>query len=110
MNKDNRIMKILIAVLLLVNIVSPVRVFGDDVEPVDDQYVETGEDQKKDDEAIVNEENNIVEENEVIEENNVVEEEKEDEIVFYTGYRSADVFDSDKLIIHRNRLGKGSKE
>lgn len=109
MNKDNRIMKILIAVLLLVNIVSPVRVFGDDVEPVDDQYVETGEDQKKDDEAIVNEENNIVEENEVIEENNAVEEEKEDEIVFYTGYRSADVFDSDKLIIHRNRLRKGSK-
>ena len=95
MNKDNITMKILIAVLLLVNIVSPARVLADDSDPTEDQYVETGKDQKQDNEIIPSEDNAVVEET-------------EDEIVFSTGYRSVDVFDSDKLVIHKNRLRKGS--
>ena len=62
MNKDNITMKILIAVLLLVNIVSPARVLADDSDPTEDQYVETGKDQKQDNEIIPSEDNAVVEE------------------------------------------------
>ena len=40
MNKDSRIMKILIAILLLLNIASPLRVFADDDTNTDGQTVE----------------------------------------------------------------------
>ena len=51
MSKDSRIIKILIAILLLLNIASPLRVFADDDTNTDGQTVETGNSQPGDKET-----------------------------------------------------------
>ena len=120
-------MKILIAILLLLNIASPLRVFADDNETVDGQSVETGSSQPEtegtgndqsdgeetdnalQDTFIAEEgegEEDTVNEESPTEDDDNVEENSEDEIIFSTGYRSFDFIDRDNFIIHRRRLRK----
>ena len=112
MNKDSRIIKILIALMLLISITSPFKVYADDNENADEEYVETGNSQPGDketdsvSEGSLNAEENVSKEETVIEEDNNTEENSEDEIIFSTGYRGFDFIDTDKFIIHRRNLRK----
>jgi len=122
MNKDSRIMKILIAILLLLNIASPLRVFADDDTNTDGQTVETengqpetegtGSDQSDGEETDTVPEETFVAKEDAVNEETLneedinAEENSEDEIIFSTGYRGFDFIDTDKFIIHRRNLRK----